>query len=55
MAAYVDQAIVNPPTSNQSQSPVTIRTMVQEDAEFVADMSVEAFRSKYEWAIGKKR
>ncbi len=35
--------------------PVQIRNMVLDDAEFAGRNTVEAFRSKFEWAVGKNK
>ena len=35
--------------------PVTIRNMMAKDADFAGRMSVEAFRSKFEWAAGRRK
>ena len=34
---------------------VQVRNMEVEDAEFAGNMLVEAFRSKFEWAVGKEK
>ena len=34
---------------------IYIRNMVKEDADFAGKMTVESFRSKFEWAAGKRR
>ena len=51
-AHYPDRPPGVPPGT---QGPVTVRNMTQADAEFAAHMTIDAFRGKFEWAVGKNR
>ena len=43
------------PAPGEGPSPVQIRPMVTEDAEFVGRMVVEGFDAKFIWAIGENK
>jgi hypothetical protein len=54
LSVIVDQ-VASSGLASPADGPVSVRTMLQSDAEFAGRMAVEAFRGKYEWAVGKNR
>ncbi|XP_013421116.1 uncharacterized protein LOC106181319 isoform X2 [Lingula anatina] len=41
------------PVPGEDGGPIRIRPMTEQDSENVANLQIEAFREKFEWAVGK--